>query len=119
MTDCSKVTTYSSWLAIDIAKDFNVVMLETIDGNKKRFRMVNSAKDHDRLIELITNSLSPVELVLRQLGTITELLPIVWLPKVFRLTLFRLLLAPGTAKSFTTPGTRMTPSDPDPKNLTI
>lgn len=53
MTDCSKVTTYSSWLAIDIAKDFNVVMLETIDGNKKRFRMANSAKDHDRLIELI------------------------------------------------------------------
>jgi hypothetical protein len=31
MTDCSKVTTYSSWLAIEITKDFNVVMLETID----------------------------------------------------------------------------------------
>ena len=46
----SAPTTYSSWLAIDIAKDFNVVMLETIDDNKKRFRMVNVAKDHDRLI---------------------------------------------------------------------
>ena len=53
MTDFAKITTYSSLLAIDIAKDFNVVMLETIDGNKKRFRMENSAKDHDRLIELI------------------------------------------------------------------
>jgi transposase len=53
MTDCAKATTFSSWLAIDIAKDFNVVRLETIDGNRKQFRMANSAKDHECLIQLI------------------------------------------------------------------
>ena len=39
--------------AIDIAKDFNVVMLETVDGQTRRFRMANSGKDHDRLIEVL------------------------------------------------------------------
>ena len=53
MTDQQKFKSYCSWIAIDIAKDFNVVMLETVDGQTRRFRMANSGKDHDRLIEVL------------------------------------------------------------------
>jgi transposase len=53
MTDQLQHIAYSSWVAIDIAKDSNVVMVELLDGKKRRFRMANSGKDHDRLIELI------------------------------------------------------------------
>ena len=45
MTDQQKFKTYCSWIAIDIAKDFNVVMLETADGQTRRFKMANSGKD--------------------------------------------------------------------------
>jgi transposase len=53
MTDQQKFKSYCSWIAIDIAKDFNVVMLETVDGQTRRFRMANSGKEHDRLIEVL------------------------------------------------------------------
>ena len=53
MTDQLQHIAYSSWVAIDIAKHSNVVMVELLDGKKRRFRMANSGKDHDRLIELI------------------------------------------------------------------
>ena len=53
MTDQQKFKSYCSWIATDIAKDFNVVMLETVDGQTRRFRMANSGKDHDRLIEVL------------------------------------------------------------------
>ena len=53
MTDQQKFKSYCSWIAIDIAKGFNVVMLETVDGQTRRFRMANSGKDHDRLIEVL------------------------------------------------------------------
>src|SRR5690606_31827507 len=36
----------------DIAKDFNVVMVETADGHTRRFRMANSGQDHQRIVEL-------------------------------------------------------------------
>ena len=53
MTDQLKHKAYHSWVAIDIAKDYNVVMVELTDGKTRRFRMANSGKDHDRLIEVI------------------------------------------------------------------
>lgn len=59
MTDHAQSKAYNSWMAIDIAKDFNVVMVETIDGNTSRFRMANSAKDHDRLIEAVRSLPQP------------------------------------------------------------
>lgn len=52
MTDLTKHKTYGSWIAIDIAKDSNVVMVETVDGNVRRFRMANSGHDHERLVAL-------------------------------------------------------------------
>lgn len=42
MTDHVQSKAYNSWMAIDIAKDFNVVMVETVDGNTKRFRMAGA-----------------------------------------------------------------------------
>ena len=59
MTDQLKNKPYCSWIAIDIAKDFNVVMIETADGKTRRFRMANSGKDHDRLIEVLRSLPQP------------------------------------------------------------
>lgn len=59
MTDPAQINSFASWVAIDIAKDFNAVMVETTDGVIKRFRMANSAKDHERLIEVIRNLPQP------------------------------------------------------------
>ena len=53
MTDQLKHKAYHSWVAIDIAKDYNVVMVGLTDSKTRRFRMANSGKDHDRLIEVI------------------------------------------------------------------
>src|SRR5690606_22939799 len=52
MTDRVQHTSYGSWMAIDIAKDFNVVMVETADGHTRCFRMANSGQDHERIVEL-------------------------------------------------------------------
>jgi len=52
MTDLTKHQTYGSWIAIDIAKDSNVVMVGTVDGNVRRLRMANSGHDHERLLAL-------------------------------------------------------------------
>lgn len=59
MTDLVQSKAYNSWMAIDIAKDFNVVMVETLDGNTKRFRMANSHSDHDRLVEVVRSLPQP------------------------------------------------------------
>lgn len=59
MTDRMQSKAYASWMAIDIAKDFNAVMVETQDGIRRKFRMANSASDHDRLIEFIKNLPQP------------------------------------------------------------
>ncbi|MEO8417396.1 MAG: IS110 family transposase [Methylophilaceae bacterium] len=59
MTDRVQSKAFASWIAIDIAKDFNVVMVETLDGKTRRFRMANSAMDHERLVELIRSLPQP------------------------------------------------------------
>ncbi|HEX2518740.1 MAG TPA: hypothetical protein VHK04_04275 [Castellaniella sp.] len=56
MTDLNQHKTYGSWVAIDIAKDFNVVMVETACGNVRRFRMANSSQDHERLVATIVTN---------------------------------------------------------------
>lgn len=53
MIDHLKNKAYISWVAIDIAKDYNVVMVEFTDGKTRRFRIANFGKDHDCLIEVI------------------------------------------------------------------
>ena len=53
MADCDKSKPCSSWVAIDVAKEDNAVMVERIDGTRKKFRMANIAYDHDKLVEFI------------------------------------------------------------------
>ncbi|MDE3208926.1 MAG: transposase, partial [Pseudomonadota bacterium] len=53
MTDLTKSKVYASWMAIDIAKDFNAVIVETQGGTIRQFKMANSVSDHNRLIDFI------------------------------------------------------------------
>ncbi len=40
-------------LAIDVAKAWNVALMETPDGRHQRFRVANNRSDHDRLAQLL------------------------------------------------------------------
>jgi hypothetical protein len=53
MTDTSDITTAVHLLAIDVAKQWNVVLIETASGTRHRFKMANSAQDFERLIQFI------------------------------------------------------------------
>ena len=66
MTDQHKIKPYGAWIAIDIAKDFNAVLSETIEGKRQHFRMANSASDHDRFVSYLRTLPVPCILALRQ-----------------------------------------------------
>lgn len=53
MTDQPPLQTYNSWIAIDIAKDSNVVAIETSEGKRSTFRIANNHSGHDRLTTAI------------------------------------------------------------------
>ena len=53
MADANDGTTRTNWIAIDIAKDWNVVMVESAEGQRQSFRVANRAADHDRLITFL------------------------------------------------------------------
>lgn len=54
MAEQLKTNPYRAWIAIDIAKDYNAVLIEVEGINKRQhFRMANSAVDHDRFIKLL------------------------------------------------------------------
>src|SRR5262245_42708984 len=44
-----------TWVAIDIAKASNAVVVETPEGRLSRFRMANSYADHKKLLELLAS----------------------------------------------------------------
>ena len=50
MADTNDPTTNVHWIAIDVARYWNAVLIETATGNRHRFKMANSAADFDRLI---------------------------------------------------------------------
>ena len=54
MADAIDVTSPLHWIAIDIARYWNAVLIETASGQRHRFKMANSAADFDRLIGFIT-----------------------------------------------------------------
>jgi len=62
MADFDKSKPYSSWVAIDVAKDYNAVMIERSDGTRKKFRMANSADDHDKLVAFIRELPQPARI---------------------------------------------------------
>ncbi len=50
MADTTDATTPLHWLAIDVGRYWNAVLIETATGERHRFRMANSAEDLDRLV---------------------------------------------------------------------
>ncbi len=55
MADTYDSTTAVHFLAIDVAKQWNAVLIETATGTRHRFKMANSAQDFERLIQFIRN----------------------------------------------------------------
>ena len=53
MTDISTSPPCLNWVAIDVARYSNAVLIETASGQKHRFRMTNSAVDMQRLIDFL------------------------------------------------------------------
>jgi hypothetical protein len=50
MAGPANVTAPINWVAIDIARYWNAVLVETAAGKRYRFKMANSAADFDRLV---------------------------------------------------------------------
>ena len=50
MADSGNTTPPCNWVAIDIARYWNAVLIETAAGKRYRFKMTNSAADFDRLV---------------------------------------------------------------------
>jgi transposase len=48
-----------TWVAIDIAKGFNVALVEHHDGQQQRFRFAHSLEDYDRLVAFLRGASSP------------------------------------------------------------
>ena len=53
MADTTDATTACNWIAIDVARYWNAVLIETAPGQRHRFKMANTVEDLDRLIEFI------------------------------------------------------------------
>ena len=53
MADTNDATSKVHWIAIDVARYWNAVLIETATGNRHRFKMANSAADFDRLVQFV------------------------------------------------------------------
>ncbi len=53
MADIADIRTIYHWIAIDVARYWNVVLIETATGQRHRFKMSNTAQDFERLITFI------------------------------------------------------------------
>lgn len=53
MADIADIRTIYHWIAIDVARYWNVVLIETAAGQRHRFKMSNTAQDFERLITFI------------------------------------------------------------------
>ncbi len=53
MPDNTHVKSDCHWVAIDVARYWNAVLIETASGERHRFKMANSAEDFDRLVDFL------------------------------------------------------------------
>lgn len=53
MADTTNATTACHWVAIDVARYWNAVLIETASGQRHRFKMANAAEDFDRLVAFL------------------------------------------------------------------
>lgn len=65
-TDC---TTEMTWVAIDIAKKWNAVLVETPDKKRRRFRMANSRMDHDQFVVFLSQQPGRCSVAMEPTGT--------------------------------------------------
>lgn len=68
MTATDHFTRETTWVAIDIAKRWNVVLIETPDGKRRRLRMANTRADHDRFIAFLQSQTAPCSVALEPTG---------------------------------------------------
>ena len=55
MTDQSHSTAGTNLVAIDIAKEWNVVLVQEASGQKRNFKVANNAADHNQLLLYLTS----------------------------------------------------------------
>lgn len=53
MADTTDATRPLHWLAIDVGRYWNAVLIETATGQRHRFKMANKAEDFDRLVGFV------------------------------------------------------------------
>jgi len=58
-----------TWVAIDIAKKSNAVVVEWPQGRQERFRMANSHADHERLVDLLQRQPGQSRIAMEPTGT--------------------------------------------------
>jgi transposase len=57
-----------TWVAIDIAKKSNTVLVEHGEGERQQFRMANSPGDHDRFVAFLRQQSSPCRIAMEPTG---------------------------------------------------
>jgi transposase len=68
MTDHSNNTPELNLVAIDIAKQWNVVLVKDSSGRKRTFKVANTAADHEQLIRFLTALPGQVRIALEPTG---------------------------------------------------
>jgi DhnA family fructose-bisphosphate aldolase class Ia len=53
MTAIDHSTAKVTWVAIDIAKKWNVVLVEDSTGRRQKFKVANSHTDHNKLVNYL------------------------------------------------------------------
>lgn len=59
MTDQADPSLPRTWVAIDVAKGWNVALVEHGDGRRERFRFAHQRKDYDRLVAYLQAAVPP------------------------------------------------------------
>lgn len=68
MIDQRNCTAAKSLVAIDIAKEWNVVLTQSDSGERRTFKVANRAADHDQLVAFLRTLASPVRVGLEPTG---------------------------------------------------
>ena len=68
MIDQNHSTAASNLVAIDIAKDWNVALVQDTSGRRHRFKFANRDADHDRFVQFLHSLSGPVKIGLEPTG---------------------------------------------------
>ena len=68
MTTQQKTTQEITWIAIDIAKKWNIVLAEEPDGKQRHFKVANTKSDHDRFVAFLDQQPNPCKIAMEPTG---------------------------------------------------